>query len=136
MPYALSNLVDGRVPSARYVPDASHAVPGEAVVSDADYRDGWVWDAANRKLRPRADAEILAEAKARKKNELEARAAREMETVLPVYQALLRLGKNLLASDPKWTQLSGLEDKRARGASSVDAKATPAEVDAVTWEAS
>ena len=61
MPYALGNLRDGQAPSARYVKDASRAVAGEVVVADADYLADRVWDARASRLRPKTDAERLAE---------------------------------------------------------------------------
>lgn len=66
MPQALSNLVDGQIPGARYVGSAAELSPGEVMVSDAAYDPTYVWNAATQTLRPRTTAETLAKAKADK----------------------------------------------------------------------
>ncbi len=133
MPYALSNLIDGQVPSYRYVNLPTDALPGEVVVADADFRDGWVWDAANKRLRPRTDAEVLARAKRDKRAEFEDRGASDMQGVMPVYRALLLLARN--STDPRFANLRAVDDRLSQKQAAVDAATTLEGVGAVKWEA-
>lgn len=67
--YALSNLVNGQVPSARAIRTPGDASPGEVVVEEIPA--GWVWDSSAGTLRQRDSAETLAISKERKKGALE-----------------------------------------------------------------
>jgi hypothetical protein len=72
VPYALSNLVNGQVPSARAVAEGYVAGPGEIVLTDAQFmeRNTWIWDATTQTLRARSASEVLAHAKTMKEAEL------------------------------------------------------------------
>jgi hypothetical protein len=59
LPYALSNLVDGQIPDIRAITHEGDVPEGAVVVQDGDMRDGWVWDAANSRLRPLTEEEEL-----------------------------------------------------------------------------
>ena len=137
MPYLLTNLQDGKVPQAHSVPEGHKPGPNEFLLGDVEYEStpaDWVWDATNKKLRARTSAELLAEAKSRKKAEFEGGAVLRMESTLPVYQAVVKLARNLLATDPRFKGLADIEDKRGRGFSQVDQKTTVADVEAMTWD--
>jgi hypothetical protein len=132
MYWAISNLVDGQEPSSRRVEPDWPLRPDEILVNEDP--TGKVWDAANRRLRPRTDAEVLAAAKRDAKTRLEGRASTEMTNVMPVYRALLLLARN--SADPRFTQLRAVDDKLSLKHASVDAATTlDAVAEAEKWEA-
>lgn len=143
MPYALSNLVNGEQPSARYIANTTDAMAGEVVLGDAEYesKQGWVWDATNKVLRAPSDADRLRWAKRDKRHEGSRRMHVENEALFPevrgvegawVAEALVEM-----ISDPRGPRVGAIKsnrDKRARFHVAVDGKTTVTEVQAVTWE--
>lgn len=134
MPYALSNLQDGKVPSARYVTTDYTASPGEVIVTDSNYREDWVWDAANQSLRALTDTELLAEAKRARKSALEARGVGEMQNVMPVYRALVLLARNTQPRDPRLAGLTQVDDKLTSKLARIEAANSISDVESVEWE--
>ena len=151
MPYALTNPRDGEVPTYHYATSASAASPGEVVVPDADFRPGWVWDAANRRLRDPTAADGKRAAGERKKADFSDREQREFLARFPraggdPAKALMEYATDI-ANAPAGQRVSernaaikANRDKKERGEANVDAKvkdpaATAADVEAMTWEA-
>lgn len=146
MPYALTNLVDSKEPSYRHVSDDYTPTSGEVVVADADFRVGWVWDAANQRLRPRTEAELKREAARHKREEFTTRTDRDFGTIFTSrvefdYIVVRRLqGKTItLEQQQKADRVLALFDKLTRGNGTVDAYVsdttkTAEDIIALSWE--
>lgn len=132
MPYALTNLVHGEVPSAFFILDAADAPAGSLVVADANYDPAWIWDDTAKVLRAKTATERVNDLKAAKKAEFESAASLEMNGVMPVYQALIKLSGNSLGIDPRLQKLSEIENKKARGFAQIDGK-TLEQLQNFTW---
>lgn len=71
--------------------------------------------------------------KRQKRGEMERRGTDEMQSLLPVYRALLLLARN--SADPRFADLRTRDDKITRKIAEVDAATTPEAVEAIRWEA-
>lgn len=132
MPYALTNLIHGEVPSAFFILNAADAPAGSVVVSDANYDPAWIWDDTAKVLRAKTAAETINDLKAAKKAEFESAASLEMNGVMPVYQALIKLSGNSLGLDPRLQQLADIEAKKARGITQIEGK-TLEQLQSFSW---
>lgn len=150
MPIAITSPVDGEVPQ-NYRPIGDdwqtdpakwQVKPEEVVIPDADFRPGWVWDAANKRLRASNDADRLRWAKRQKKEDGEVRMHRENRSLYPnaqkveggwVAQMVLDALK-----DPRGQSIAAIQannNRRTRYDAAVDAATSVEAVNAVSWEA-
>lgn len=139
MKYLLLNPQDGQEPGYVAVASDYVAKPGEFVVSEVPA--GWVWDAANKRLRPRTDAELLAIAKREKRAEGATRMHRENRALYPEVQevegAWVAEAMIDLITEPRGARVASIKanrDRRARFYAAVEAAATVDAVRAVSWE--
>lgn len=131
--YLLSNLQDGEVPGWSTVPDNYQPASGEVVLSEADFHDGWVWDATNQRLREPVAADALRFARRAKRSEMEHAFANNMEQIIPIWLALARIAKNLAGSDPRFAKVSSGHDQLQTIYTQLQAKTTPEDVNAIMW---
>lgn len=138
MPQALSNLVNGEIPGARYVGSQEELVAGEVMVSDAAYNPAYVWDSTAQALRPRTAAEVLAKAKADKELQIKQELnnwylmdVRSVEGDVTVYKKAV--GAVLTADETNiFNTVNSNYAKRNTAITSVRNAATVAQVNAIT----
>lgn len=142
MPRAINRPVDGEVPlEVRDVQEGWTIQPTEIVIPDADWREGWVWEAANRRLRAPNDADRLRWAKRDKKTEITKRMHRSVEDrfseVREVQGAWVAEALIEMMSDPRGSRVAGIKadrDKRTLKHAAIDAALAIPALDAITWE--
>lgn len=141
MPYRITPRGDGGLSAESVAPD--YEAKEDDVITEELPGDDVVWE--NGALRPKTEAEWLAEAKAQKIGEFAAQAIDDLaplftegtgrdETVLLVASHVLKLCESLkVQPDPRLKQVVDTGQKALTKKSEVEAATSEEEVEAVTW---
>ena len=144
MPYALTELEDGKAPAFRAIADPADALPGEVVVEEPP-GEGEVWDQAAGAVRPRGDGEEMAALKVAKTEEIAARAVEALapmftdgrgrdETVLLIAGHVLKLCEALkVPPDSRLREVVATGEKALRLKAEVEAAGSVEELEGVSW---